>query len=225
VSQFVLLSLVALTALGGALTAIVFRRWRGSQRRADFYWGLGLALVTLTLAQETVVYAGEVSDLFLRSYFFFVALLVGILSLGSAELALRPGIRRVYWAYLGVATLVMGYLTLVTPVPVGVVHHGVITGNPDLIVVLSSSVITFPAAVLMAGSALLGAIRGRRWNLLYIALGILVISAAGGLYIVSFPVTLYYAEFVGVVLLFLGFIRLSAPSPQPVTGGRPSGSG
>ncbi|MGA7861778.1 MAG: hypothetical protein WCB19_07975, partial [Thermoplasmata archaeon] len=75
----------------------------------------------------------------------------------------------------------------------------------------------------MAGLALLGVYRKRVWRLAYIAAGILVISAAGGLYIVSVPVTLYYAEFIGVLLLYIGFggVRpstLRRPAPAAAGG-------
>jgi len=152
-----------------------------------------------------------------------VALLVGLLSFGSAENGLPAKWRRVYMAYVGVATAVVGYFCLVDPVSGSVLSQGVVTGNPSLGIVLSSTALTVPAATLMAGLALLGVYRKRVWRLAFIAAGILVISAAGGLYIVSIPVTLYYAEFIGVFLLYIGFggVRpstLRRPTPAAAGG-------
>jgi hypothetical protein len=39
--------------------------------------------------------------------------------------------------------------------------------------------------------------------------GACVLGAGGAFYIASFPVILYYAEFIGIVMLFLGLTDLS----------------
>ncbi|HEV2316646.1 MAG TPA: hypothetical protein VGV89_03625 [Thermoplasmata archaeon] len=213
--ELVLLSLVVLSALTFVLGGFETRRWLSFRRRSELYWSVGLVLVGITLAQEAAVYAGYDAGPFLAFYFLLVALLVGILSLGSAELAFGPRWRRVYAAYLAAASALVAYFCFAGPISAQVVTAGVVTGSPGVGVIVASSLVTFPAAAIMAGGAILGVVRGRRWNLAYIAAGILVISAAGSLYIASFPVTLYYAEFAGVLLLFFGFVRLPAPSPAP----------
>jgi hypothetical protein len=214
-------SLIVLAALAALLTGIVTGRWRRNRRDAELYWSVGLALVTVTLGQEAAVYAGVVSSFMLQSYFFLVALLVGVLSLGSASLALSAPLRSAYAAYILAMCGVTAVVAFAFPVDGSVVTQGVITGSPGLALTVASSLVTFPAAVLMAVTSLYGAFRGKRWNLLYIGIGIIVISAAGSLYIASFPAALYYAEFVGVVLLFLGFVQLSSPAPRPQLGSLP----
>jgi hypothetical protein len=216
-TSLVLLSLVVLGLLTFILTGFELRRWLAYRRRSELFWTIGLLLVGVTLAQEAVVYAGLIPPMFLSAYFFLVALLVGVLSLGSAELAFGARLRAAYGGYLVLTTAAVAYYCFAFPVSPAVVSSGVITGSPGIGVIVASSLITFPAAAIMVGGALLGLVRSRRWNLAYIALGILVISAAGSLYIASFPVTLYYAEFAGVVLLFLGFIQLPAPRSTPQT--------
>ena len=209
----VLASLAVLAALAGALTAIVALRWRRLRRPAELYWWIGLALVTATLAEEAGVVGGWDPMALLQSYFFLVALLVGVLSLGSASLALSGRARSAYFAYILLTSALTGVVAFLLPVGGSVVTGGVITGFPGLELTVASSLVTFPAATLMAVTSLHGAFVRKRWNLLYIGLGIVIISAAGSLYIASFPAALYYAEFVGVLLLFLGFIRLPAPAP------------
>lgn len=217
------LSLGVLGLLSALLAVVEWRRYRAQGSRAHLYWSVGLFLVFFTLVEEAVFYQGYWSSLLLGSYFFLVALLVGVLSFGSAENGLPAPWRRLYMAYVAAAAVVVGYFCVIDPVPESVLIQGVVAGNPSLGIVLSSTALTVPAATLMAGLALLGVYRKRVWRLAYIAAGILVISAAGGLYIVSIPVTLYYAEFIGVVLLYLGFggvrptaLRRLAPTP---TGG------
>jgi hypothetical protein len=51
--------------------------------------------------------------------------------------------------------------------------------------------------------------------------GALILGAGGTLYIASFPVALYYAEFLGIILLFFGLISLPqvASNATPVSAG------
>lgn len=222
--SLVLISIGVLGLLAATLGVVEWRRFRVQGTRSHFYWSVGLGLVFFTLLEEALFYAGISSTALLSSYFFLVALLVGILSMGSAENGLPSRWRRVYLAYVAAATAVVGVFCVLTPASGAVLTQGIVTGNPSLGIILSSTALTVPAATLMAGLALLGVYRHRIWRLAYIAAGILVISAAGGLYIVSIPVTLYYAEFVGVLLLYVGFggVRPSSlrrPASAPVTGG------
>jgi hypothetical protein len=222
VRALIMISLGVLGLLAALLGVVEWRRFRAQGARAHLYWSVGLLLVFFTLVEEAIFYYGYWTSALLDSYFFLVALLVGVLSFGSAENGLPAKWRRVYTAYVGVAAAVVGFFCLTNPVSGAILTQGVVTGNPSLGIVLSSTALTVPAAALMAGLALIGVYRKRVWRLAYIAAGILVISAAGGLYIVSIPVTLYYAEFVGVFLLYVGFggVRPSAlRRPVPSTAG------
>ena len=220
----ILISIGVLALLAALLGVVEWRRYSAQGARSHLYWAVGLLLVFFTLFEEVIFYAGYWTSGLLSSYFFLVALLVGILSFGSAENGLPAKWRRVYMAYVTGATAVTAFFCLTTTVSGSVLSQGVVTGNPSLGIVLSSTALTVPAAALMAGLALLGVYRNRVWRLAYIAAGILVISAAGGLYIVSVPVTLYYAEFIGVFLLYVGFggVRPSAlrrPAPASSSSG------
>ncbi len=213
-------SLVALAAVALFLAVLVLLRFRKEGRRSHLYWGVGLLLVFVTLAQEVVLYIGVWSEPFVQTYLILVALLVSILSLGSAELSLKGRWKASWFAFVivtGVALTVVGFLYTV---PSSIVVDGVVSGSAPTPILLVSSIVTFPAAALLVGSSLYGAIWQKQRHLLFITFGTLVIAAAGALYLVSVPVTLYYAEFVGVALLFLGFVRIpllrpSAESPAP----------
>ncbi len=214
---FVSLFLLAILAL--LLAVSEARRFRRQRLVAHLYWSIGLGLVFFTLFEEAVFYAGVWSDALIRSYLFLVAALVGVLSLGSAEVGMRPVVRRLYAAYVVATSAAVAFYCLTEPVSQGILTQGVVTGFPGLGIVLSSTALTVPAAAIMVVVSVLGAWRQHRWRLAYVAAGIVVISIAGALYVVQFPVTLYYAEFVGVILLYLGFggvrpstVRTVAPS-------------
>ena len=208
-------SIVVLALLALLLMSVVARRYLARRQRFQLAWTVGLFLVAVTLFEEALFALGVLSSPLLQSYFFLVAVLVGALSLGSTALALSPRMHRAYAAYVGATSLLAGWACFAAPIPATVVVAGIVTGNPPLTVLIASVLVTVPASVLMVAISLWTAYRQRRWQLLYIAAGIVVISAAGGLYIASVPVTLYYAEFVGVFLLFLGFLKLPSPAASP----------
>jgi hypothetical protein len=221
-STAIAVSLGVLSVVAFVLAMLVLLRFRKERRACHLYWGVGLFLVFVTLVEEAVLDIGVWSQLLIQSYLILVAVLVGILSLGSAELSLSGRWRALWFGYIGVMSAALVILGLMVSVPSSIVVDGVVSGLPPPSIEVLSSLITVPGALLLIVSSLYGAIRQRRLNLLYIALGTAVISAAGALYLVSLPVTLYYAEFVGVVLLFLGFVKIprlvgASPAPGPTT--------
>jgi len=215
-------SLVFLSVIALVLAVLVLRRYWVERRPCYLYWGLGLFLFFVTLVEEAVLDFGAWSQPLIQSYLVLVAVLVGILSMGSAEISLARRWRWPYYGYLGatsVALLVVGFTTTIST---SIISDGVVSGVPPVSIDLISSLITFPAAVLLIVSALYGAVKYRRYHLLYIAIGTAVISAAGTLYLVSFPATLYYAEFLGILLLFLGFVRIPRIVPEPTQQANPA---
>lgn len=211
-------SIVGLSAVALVLAVLVLQRYRIERRTCHLYWGVGLLLVVAVLAAEAALYVGVWSQPLIQSYLILAAVLVGILSLGSADLSLRGRWKALYFGYVGVTSVALLAVGLATTIPTSIISGGVVSGLPPLWVDVLSSLITFPAAVLLIVSSLYGAFRQHQPRLLFITAGAIVFSAAGTLYLVSFPVTLYYSDFVGVVLLFLGFVtlpRLEAPSPMP----------
>jgi len=217
------LALVVLAALTLLLAGVEARRYRERGLRAHLFWSAGLALVVVTILFEAVFYFGVWSEPLAQSYLFLVAVLVGLLSLGSAELLLPERARPIYAAYVVATSALVGYLSFTQSVSPTILSDGVFTGNPTLAVILASSLVTVPAAAVMVVGSLKSAFKLKLWRLLYVTAGILVISAAGTLYIVSVPITLYFAEFVGVLLLFVGFGGLPARSPTGSTAASPAG--
>lgn len=214
-------SLVMLSVAALVLTLLVLLRFRTEHRACYLYWGVGLLFVAVTEVEEAMLDGGLWSQPLIRSYLVLVAVLVGLLSLGSAELSLPGRWRALWFGYIGVTSAALVALGLLTSVPSSIVVGGVVSGLPPTNIDVASSFITFPAAALLIVSSLYGAIRQHRLNLLYITFGAIVFSATGALYLASFPATMYYAEFVGVVLLYLGFVRvprLEGRTAQPHPG-------
>lgn len=209
-------SLALLTAGLGFLAARAFLRGYRARVRVQMWWAGGLGLATGAMAVETIVYTGIQTDWLLQTYVFLSAALVGILSVGAFRVFRRPRLEGAYSAYVLGASAVLAIATFATPVPAGMVTQGIITGNPPLVLLLLSSLITGPATVVLLTSAGSSLRRSRDWRTLLMVGGALVLGTGGFLYIASFPVALYYAEFVGILLLFVGLMSLrSAPHPAP----------
>ncbi len=217
-SAAVAASIAALSGVALFLSLLVLVRFRRNRRRAQLYFGAGLLLVSVTIAEEALFYVGVTPEVLLSSYVVLVAALVGVLSLGSAELSWHGWRKSLWFLYVGVVSLAMVVVAVLVPVPASVVRDGVFTGQLPPLLTAVSIAVTVPSAMLLILGSLYGAVREHRWNLLYIALGTIVISAAGALYVTAFPVSLYYAEFLGVGLLFLGFTRLPRRDPAATRG-------
>ncbi|HEV2519301.1 MAG TPA: hypothetical protein VGX00_01600 [Thermoplasmata archaeon] len=222
--EFIALT-ISLTALCGLLTALAARgvwRFRQTRTRSQLMWGSGLALAAAAMAIEAVVYVGIVTSPLLQAYVFFSAAIVGVLSLGATKILRSPRIERIYTYYTLGGCLVVGVACAVTPLPSAMVQSGIIAGNPPLLLIELSSLVTVPATVILLAATALSLWHSWRWQSLLMAGGAVILGAGGTLYIASFPIALYYSEFIGIVLLFLGLISLPQPSATPSTSATPN---
>jgi hypothetical protein len=201
-------SLVLVFAL---LVALVVRAalqyWR-SGNRDQIVWGTGLGFAAAAMAVEAIVYWGVPAAPYLPAYVFLSAAIVGVLSLGATRVLHRPHLELGYKAYVIASCGVVAALCAITPLPNSMVTAGVITGNPPLDLLVASTFVTGPATVLLLSASYLSLRRSWKWHTVLMIAGALILGAGGVLYIATFPIALYYAEFVGVVLLFLGLVNL-----------------
>lgn len=211
-------SLGLLTLALAILAARAFDRYRERRVFPQLMWGGGLGLGAAAMGVETVVYVGYSSMPLLQAYVFLSAALVGVLSLGSTRVLRRPRLERAYSWFTAVACAVVGVASFLVPVPASMVTNGVISGDPPLVLLLLSILVTGPATVVLIGSAVVSIRRSWKWQTLMMIAGALVLGTGGLLYIATFPIFLYYAEFLGIGLLFLGLMSLP-PSPATAPAG------
>ncbi|MCI4330348.1 MAG: hypothetical protein L3K19_00670 [Thermoplasmata archaeon] len=216
------ISLALLTAALGFLSARAFVRGFRSKVRVQMWWAGGLAMAGAAMGVETIVYLGVVDQPLLQSYVFLSAALVGILSIGACRVLRRPRVESAYSWYILGACGVLAVASFETPLSADMVTQGIITGNPPLSILILSTLVTGPATVVLLASAASSLRRSRDWRTLLMVAGALVLGAGGTLYIASFPVALYYAEFLGILLLFAGLMSLkpagtTAPAPGAAT--------
>jgi hypothetical protein len=217
---------VSLALLGLALAALAAGSLGRFLRRPEptqAMWASGMGMAAAAMAIETVVYVGYVSSGLLEAYVFATAALVGLLSLGCTHVIRVAGFARAYAAFILVACAVLGFASFTTPLPASMVSNGIIVASPGTNLLVLSSVITFPATVVLLAASVVSLRRSRRWQNLMIIGGALVLGAGGSLYIASLPIFLYYAEFVGIILLFAGVVSLPRPIARAAGMARPSG--
>jgi len=215
------LSLALLTVTLGALSARGLVRFVRARARVQLMWGIGLGLGALATAVELVVYVGIVDSLLLQTYVFLSAAIVGVLSLGSTRVLRSPRFERGYTAYVLTACGLVGALSFATPMPSSMVSAGVVSGNPPWLLLLLSSLVTVPATVVLLGAVVVSLRKSWRWQTLMMGVGACVLATGGALYIASFPVALYYSEFIGIVLIFVGLANLPQTTTVPATAGLP----
>ncbi len=201
---FVLISVIIIFVLTIGLTVVMLKKYLKTQYLSLFYWSLGIIVFTFAVLLEIIMAANIFSRFLIDFYLFLVAILVNFLALGSFALF---GNRKFlfYYNIYSIISIIFFIITLII-YPVGhiIIHH-IVFGPLPLMIVISSSAITFPAAVLIIIIAAISYRKSKNAKLLSIIAGVLVVSTAGTLYIAAIPVFLYYAEFIGIVLLWVGF--------------------
>ncbi len=202
------LSLAVLTAALGTLSVRGIVRFVRERLRAQLMWGAGLSLASVATAVELVVFVGVVDGVLLQTYVFLSAAIVGVLSLGSTRAIQSPRFRSGYTAYTLAMCAAVAALSYSTPLSNSMVSGGVVSGNPPMSLLVLSSLVTVPATVVLLGAVVLSLRRSWQWRTVMMGIGASVLAAGGALYIASFPVALYYAEFIGIVLIFLGLVTL-----------------
>lgn len=213
-------SLLALTVTLAALSARGLVRLVRDHVRSQAAWGVGLGLAAAATAVELVVYLGTVELPLLQAYVFFSAAIVGVLSLGCTRVIRSPRFRVGYTSYTIAACALVGALSFTTPLSRGMVSGGVIMGNPPLTLLVLSSLVTVPATVVLLAAVVISLRKSWQWRTVMMGVGACVLAAGGALYIASFPAALYYAEFLGVILIFLGLVKLPQIVAIPATARR-----
>lgn len=194
--------------LSSLLSFYLTKEYTVRKQKSYLYWGIGMWIFALTDLLEVYFAFGLYSQAAAQIYLFLSALLVIPLAMGSLQLIKSGMIRIGYFGYSVITALLLAYFTFTAPVP-NMVSGYIVNGNIPINVIIYSSLITFPAMVVLIGVAAAGYLKTRRKKLLWIVLGVLMLGAGGTLYIASFPLSLYVGEFLGIVMLWLGFFDFS----------------
>ena len=187
-----------------ALTLVLTRSYFRGRKPSVMFWSAGMWTFTIGVLLEMMFALNISPEPLIALYLFLVAVLVELLALGSIQLIGSNVIKRAYYTFCVITTAFIAYSLLSTNIT-NFIKDYIAYGNPPLLVIVSSSLVTFPAAVVLIAVAVKSYMRTRSYKMLSIIAGVIIVSIAGTLYIASFPSILYAAEFVGIVLLWIGF--------------------
>ncbi len=191
--------------LSAGLSVTITMRYVKSRRTNLLFWSSGLWVFTAGVLLELAFAAGIYSALLGRVYLFLVAVLVELLALGSIQFARSITVKRAYYLFVLVSTLFIAYSLASTNIGNIIVNY-IVAGVIPITIVIASSLITFPAAIILVLFAYKSYRVTKNRRLLSIIAGVVVVSVAGGLYIVQYPAFLYIAELIGIAMLWYGFV-------------------
>ncbi|MEM0140057.1 MAG: hypothetical protein QXZ44_05550 [Ferroplasma sp.] len=203
--SFVTFSTIVIFLLSAVLTFFIIRKYVSKKKLNLFYWSMGLVVFSIAVILEILMANNIYSRALIDIYLFLVAILVQFLAIGSFALFGNKKYLNYYYIYSIIATILLIAMLIIEPVG-NIIKTHIVYGALPLGIVLTSSAVTFPAAVFIIIIAGLSYKKIHSMKLLSIIAGVLVVSMAGTLYIVQIPVFLYYAEFIGILLLWIGFI-------------------
>ena len=191
--------------LTAALAIIITRRYMGKRTKSLLYWGAGIWIFAAGVLMEIFFAAGAYSTLLIKAYLFLVALLVEFLALGSMQLVKSRKARIAYASFAWMSSALLVCVLAASKMGNIITDH-IVYGLLPVYVAISSSIITFPAAIILIAVAVKGYLSRKSNKLLSIISGVVIVSIAGTLYIAQYPAFLYIAEFVGILALWYGFI-------------------
>ena len=197
-------STIVFLLLSSILSLYLTRNYLARRQKNYLYWSIGMWFFALSDLFEVLFAFGAYSAAMARAYLFLVAFLVIPLAVGSLYLVKSKYARVAYAAYSVITVGLLAYYTATSSVG-QIVTDSVVNGNLPMNVILWSTFITVPALIIIVVVAVLSYLRTKRKKVLWIIAGMVVFALGGTLYIASFPASTYYTEFLGLVMLWLGF--------------------
>ncbi len=213
--SIVIISTTAIFVLSGLLSILLTLRYSKLKSKNYLFWSIGMWLFTFGVILESIFALKIYNEFLIDLYLAVVALLVEFLALGSVQF-LGKKVKSIYYVYSVFTSLALIISFMFVKIG-NIISNYVVFGLLPLITTVISSIITFPAALIIIISAYLTIRRSKQYKdqkirrhkveqMVSIIIGVIVVSIAGTLYIAAYPEVLYWAEFFGILLLWLGFI-------------------
>ena len=202
------------TIFSGIFTVHVFKQYLERKKTHQLVWTIGLLMYTLAaLAEFLSEMLGWSASLY-RFYYLLAPSLVAVLGLGSLFLLKDKRFARVFAAYTAILFVGFLYFVATTNVNTDVFQPNTIvggTGWPSGTAVRTfSPLFTIPGAIMLIGIAAYSYWKGRAWFNLFIGIGAMAVAAGGALARFNVPAALYLSEFVGIALMYIGFVKSAA---------------
>lgn len=211
----------ATAVLGMLFTGLVLRQWTQRKRLHQLAWSVGLLMYAVAAMMEAYSeFTGVWDPTVYRVYIVLAASLVGFLGLGSLYLLVKNPIwGHAYLVFLLVCLAVFFYGSFTTELVSESLVPGITVGGAGLgpggtFPRLMSLPFNISGSIFLLGGALLSVFkfsrkpeyRYRMWANVLIAIGTIVIAAAGGMARSGQTAGLYPAEMVASAILLAGFL-------------------
>ena len=196
---------LAIMVLSAILASLLTSDYLRKRTVSLAMWSSGMWAFTASVALEVVFSIGIYGAILIKAYLFLVALLVELLAMGSMGLLQKRKAMASYVTYSGVVTVFLVFALAVSNVG-NILVNGVVYGPLPVLATIGSSLLAFPAAIILVVVSIISYRKTKVLRLLSIIVGVIVVSVAGTLYIAAFPAFLYLAEFIGILLFWIGFI-------------------
>jgi hypothetical protein len=210
------------TAITGLIfTLLVFRQWIQRRKPHQLAWSVGLLFYAVAAMMEAwSEMAGTWDPTVYRVYIVLAASLVGFLGLGSLYLLTRRRVwGHLYLAFNVVCLAIFLYGTFTVDLDMSKLVAGItVAGQPlgpgSSFPRIMSLPFNIPGSLFLLGGAVISIFRFARkkeyayrvWANVLIALGTIIIAAAGGMARAGQTAGLYPAEMVASAILLAGFL-------------------
>jgi hypothetical protein len=211
----------ATAVLGGAFAVLLFRQWLQRRKPHQLAWTVGLLFYAVAAAMEAYSeLTGSWDPTVYRIYIVLAASLVGFLGLGSLYLvAKRRFWGDVFLGYILGCLLVFFYGVFSIDLDTAMLVPGITVGGQGLGAAgtfprTMSLFFNIPGTIFLLGGAIVSVVRFsvkkeyayRMWANVLIAIGTIIIAAAGSMARAGQTVGLYPAEMVASAVLLAGFL-------------------
>ena len=202
---FVEFSTLLILVLTLGLAIIMSYRYVRKRSKPLLYWSTGMWFFVIGILLEVIFAFGIYSEFLIALYLFVVVMVVESLAIGSMQLIKSIKLKSSYYLYSIITTVLLAYSLYASNIGNVITNH-IVFGALPIFIVITSSIVTFPAAAILIAIAAISYLHRHSAKMLSIIAGVVVVSIAGTLYIAAIPAFLYYSEFIGILLLWLGFI-------------------
>ena len=202
---FVEFSTLLILVLTLGLAIIMSYRYVRKHSKPLLYWSTGMWFFVIGVFLEVIFAFGIYSEFLIALYLFVVVMVVESLAIGSMQMIKSIKLKSSYYLYSIITTVLLAYSLYASNIGNVITNH-IVFGALPIFIVITSSIVTFPAAAILIAIAAISYLHRHSAKMLSIIAGVVVVSIAGTLYIAAIPAFLYYSEFIGILLLWLGFI-------------------
>ncbi len=199
------------TIISGMFAAHVFKQYIDRRKMHQLVWSIGLLMFSLAALSEFLSEVLGWSEGLYRFYYALAPSLVAVLGLGSLFLLADKRPAKAFAIYTLLLFIAFIYFIATTTVNTAAFSSDAIVGgngwNPGSPPRAFSPLFTIPGSIFLIGIAVYSYWRGRAWFNVFIGVGALVVAAGGSLARFNLPALLYVSEFIGVALMYIGFIK------------------